>query len=123
MKLEEYFKEQLNRLVEESSQTLKEVAANLYCEYLPHIEGDVEGNVTWRTQACLRSILNGKYRLEGGYLVVMDDNQIDIRLRWDCEHTGISRALFNQFKDEIVNTEIELLRKEIEFLKSQRKYY
>ena len=119
MKLEEHFKEQLDRLVNETTTALTEVANNVYSEYLPHIEGDTEANITWRTNRCMTNILNGQYELDGGYLTVLDDNFIQVRIPFKQEYNGIGRKLFDQFKDEIVDNEIELLQQEIKRLKSQ----
>ena len=120
MKIEEYFQEQLKVLVEQSTKALEEAAGNIYTDMLPHMENDLECNISWRTRRCLSNIISGKYELRDGILVVLDDNFIETRIPFSQEYSGIAEKLFQQFRDDIVNNEIKRLEKEVEYLRNLR---
>lgn len=70
---ERILSEALEELKQKVGSELNSIKGNLYSDYLPHVVGDTDANISYRVEGCIKNILQGKIEPNGDFLHVNDD--------------------------------------------------
>ncbi|MGL5013055.1 MAG: hypothetical protein ACRC6V_02035 [Bacteroidales bacterium] len=95
---------------------------NLYSDYLPHVVGDTDANISYRVEGCIKNILQGKIQLTESNL-----NMFHVNDGYGADHFislayGLDlKPLADIMGETIQINRIKQLEQEVENLKPQLK--
>lgn len=120
---EQILTQALEELKQKAGAVIESIMSDLYSDYLPHVVGDTEGNISNRVTGCIKNIIQGKIReLEDhpdffyvndgyGYDHLVSLGSYGVNLKPLCDIMG----------ETIQTNRIKQLEQEVESLKSQLK--
>jgi hypothetical protein len=59
---ERILSEALEELKQKAGAVIESIMSDLYSDYLPHVVGDTDGNISNRVTGCVKNIIQGKIR-------------------------------------------------------------
>lgn len=116
----------LSKALEELKQELKQEAGaviestmgNLYSDYLPHVVGDTDANISYRVEGCIKNILQGKIIPNGDFIHVNDDYGSEHMI--NLAHYNLNlKPLVDIMGETIQTNRIKQLEQEVSSLKQQ----
>lgn len=117
---ERILSEALEELKQKVGSELNSIMGNLYSDYLPHVVGDTDANISYRVEGCVKNILQGKIQLVEGHPEVFyvndqygSDHHISLRHYFDW------KPLCDIMGETIQTNRIKQLEQEAESLKQQ----
>ena len=121
---ERILSEALEEIKQKVGSELQSIMGNLYSDYLPHVVGDTDVNISYRVEGCIKNIIQGSIRLCEDY-----PNFFYVNDRYGYDHL-VSLATYNlnlkplcDIMGETIQTNrIKQLEQEVESLKAQLKY-
>ena len=63
----------MEELKRQAATVINNIMSELYTDYLPHVVGDTDANISYRVEGCLKSILEGKATLVNDTLFTVND--------------------------------------------------
>ena len=119
---ERILSEALEELRQKVGSELNSIMSGLYSDYLPHVVGDTDANISYRVEGCIKNILQGKIQTTESNL-----NMFHVNDGYGADHF-ISLAYRLNLKplcdimgETIQTNRIKQLEWEVETLKAQLK--
>lgn len=98
---------------------IDDVMRDLYTEYLPHVETDVEANIGFIAQSIVENILMGRFKkTDSGSMLVEDKTGVQHMIML-TSYRSLVEPIINEFRDELVNSRIEDLESQLEYMRNQ----
>lgn len=104
-------------LKEKASEVIGSIMADLYTDYLPHVESDTEANICYRAAGIANNLIAGKFTKSTGNLVEVSDG-------YGCNHyislssyAGLVGPLCESMGELIRGERIKQLEQEVTYLK------
>lgn len=113
---EAFLTEKLKEFTDKMTEAAKDVIADVYCDYLPHVMSDTECNVAIQTENAIRNILEGRFTVDGDYLIT---NQRSVRIYLANSYGKLASNIYNTMPDKIENLTIKELEAKIKSLQSE----
>lgn len=120
---ERILSEALEELKQKAGAVIESIMGDLYTEYLPHVVGDTEGNISNRVTGCIKNIIQGKIQADAAY-----PNFFYVNDGYGYDHLvsigsyGLDLKPLADIMGETIQTNrIEQLEREVESLKSKLK--
>jgi len=111
--------EALENIKKEVGSVLKNLATDLYSDYLPHVVADTEANIAYRVEGCIKNILQGKVdQVADSAMFYVNDTYGNDHLV-SLTHYFDFKALCDTMGETIQTSRIKQLESEVESLKSQ----
>ena len=106
-----------------AGEVINGIMSDLYTDYLPHVVGDTDVNISYRVEGCLKNILEGK-------LIPVSTNLFTINDRYGNDHLvslngnttnleALANALMPVMGDVIMKEHIKELETQVSILKSR----
>ena len=116
---EKILAEAMAELKAKASEVIGGIMSDLYSDYLPHVVGDTDANISYRVEGCLQNMAQGKFEHIGGDLAWVNDSY---GYSHSISLTTYQRALKNLcdlMGETITNNRIKQLESDIELLQNQ----
>lgn len=120
---EQILTEAMEELKQKAGAVIESIMGDLYTDYLPHVVGDTEGNISNRVTGCIKNIIQGRIReLEDhpNFFYVNDGYGYDHLVSIGSYGLDL-KPLADIMGETIQTNRIEQLEREVESLKSQLK--
>lgn len=113
----------MDELKTKAGEVINGIMSDLYTDYLPHVVGDTDANISYRVEGCLKNILEGKlvpvstnlFSINDGYgndhLVSLNGNTSNLE--------ALANALMPVMGDVIMKERIKELETRVSILKSR----
>jgi hypothetical protein len=112
----------LEELKQKAGAVIESIMSDLYSDYLPHVVGDTEGNISNRVTGCIKNILQGKiqpdvaypnfFYVNDGYgydhLVSIGSYGLDLKPLADIMGETIQTNRIKQLEDEVASLKQQL---------------
>jgi hypothetical protein len=119
---ERILSEALEEIKQKVGSELNSIMGNLYSDYLPHVVGDTDANISYRVEGCIKNILQGKIQLvEGHPTVFYVNDQYGSDHHISLSHYFDWKPLCDSMGETIQTNRIKQLEQEVESLKTQLK--
>jgi len=120
---ERILSEALEELKQKVGSELNSIMGNLYSDYLPHVVGDTDANISYRVEGCIKNILQGKIHTDEDYpnLCWVDDSYGGRHIISLSPHSLDLKPLADIMGETIQTNRIKQLEQEVESLKTQLK--
>lgn len=119
---EQILTQALEELKQKAGAVIESIMSDLYSDYLPHVVGDTEGNISNRVTGCVKNIIQGKIReLEDhpdffyvndgyGYDHLVSIGSYGLNLKPLCDVMGetIQTNRIKQLEREVANLTVRL---------------
>ena len=116
---ERILSEALEEIRQKVGSELNSIMGNLYSDYLPHVVGDTDANISYRVEGCIKNILQGKIIPNGDFFHVNDDYgsehminlaHYNLNLKPLCDIMGetIQTNRIKQLEQEVANLTVRL---------------
>lgn len=115
---ERILSEALEELKQKVGSELNSIMGNLYSDYLPHVVGDTDANISYRVEGCIKNILQGKIIPNGDFFHVNDDYGSEHMINL-AHHSLNLKPLVDIMGETIQTSRIKQLESEVESLKQQ----
>lgn len=117
---ERVLSEALEELRQKVGSELNSIMGNLYSDYLPHVVGDTDANISYRVEGCIKNILQGKIIPNGDFIHVNDDYGSEHMI--NLAHYNLNlKPLVDIMGETIQTNRVKQLEQEVESLKIQLK--
>lgn len=116
---EKILTEALAELREKVGGVVNEIAGNLYSDYLPHVVGDTDANISCRVEGCLQNMAQGKLEHIGGDLAWVNDSYGYSHSISLAAYQGALKNLCDLMGETITNNRIKQLESDVESLQNQ----
>ena len=117
---ERILSEALEEIRQKVGSELNSIMSNLYSDYLPHVVGDTDANISYRVEGCIKNILQGKIIPNGDFFHVNDDYGSEHMI--NLAHYNLNlKPLVDIMGETIQTNRIKQLEQEVESLKAQLK--
>lgn len=114
--------EAMEELKQKAGAVIESIMGDLYSDYLPHVVGDTEGNISNRVTGCIKNILQGKiqpdvaypnfFYVNDGYgydhLVSIGSYGLDLKPLADIMGETIQTNRIEQLEREVANLKVRL---------------
>jgi hypothetical protein len=113
----------LEELKVKAGAVIEDIMGDLYCEYLPYVVDDTDGNISNRVTGCVKNIIQGSIRFCEDYpnfFYVNDGYGYDHLVSLATYNLNL-KPLCDIMGETIQTNRIEQLEQEVESLKSQLK--
>lgn len=120
---EQILTEAMEELKQKAGAVIESIMGDLYTDYLPHVVGDTEGNISNRVTGCIKNIIQGRIReLEDhpNFFYVNDGYGYDHLVSIGSYGLDL-KPLADIMGETIQTNRIEQLEQEVESLKMQLK--
>ena len=109
----------MEKLKAEAATVIGAIMGDLYCEYLPHVLGDTEANLTNRVSGVICNLIAGKiHKISDDMVKVSDTYGFDAYIAL-TSYSDMVRPLCDLMGPEIVGARVKQLENEVESLKRQ----
>jgi len=116
---ERILSEALEEIKQKVGSELNSIMGNLYSDYLPHVVGDTDANISYRVEGCIKNILQGKIIPNGDFFHVNDDYgsehmiylaHYNLNLKPLCDIMGetVQTNRIKQLEDEVASLKQQL---------------
>lgn len=119
---ERILSEALEELKQKAGSVIESIMSDLYSDYLPHVVGDTDANISYRVEGCIKNILQGKVRTDEDYpdLCWVDDTygsrhmvnlspySVDLKPLCDIMGETIQTNRIKQLEQEVANLTVRL---------------
>ena len=116
---ERILSEALEELKQKAGAVIESIMSDLYSDYLPHVVGDTDANISYRVEGCIKNILQGKIIPNGDFFHVNDDygsehmiylTRYNLNLKPLCDIMGetIQTNRIKQLEDEVASLKQQL---------------
>lgn len=121
--LEQAAQELLETFRKQMLSVTDEVISEVYSGLIPHLEYDTESNVQWQTNKAIQALLQGRFTIEGDYLVVQSSYPVRVNIKmstmqYDLLRDNLIKAMPECPKD----VKIRALEEQIDII-YKRGYY
>ena len=117
---ERILSEALEELKQKAGAVIESIMSDLYSDYLPHVVGDTDANISYRVEGCIKNILQGKIIPNGDFFHVNDDYGSEHMI--NLAHYNLNlKPLVDIMGETIQTNRIKQLEQEVESLKTQLK--
>ena len=113
----------LEQLKERAGAVIQSVMGDLYSDYLPHVVGDTDSNISYRVKGCIENIMEGKIKVDEAYpnfFYVNDGYGYDHLISLASYGLNL-KPLCDIMGETIQTNRIKQLEQEVESLKIQLK--
>jgi hypothetical protein len=120
---EQILTQALEELKQKAGAVIESIMGDLYCEYLPHVVDDTDGNISNRVTGCVKNIIQGSIRVCEDYpnfFYVNDGYGYDHLVSLATYNLNL-KPLCDIMGETIQTNRIEQLEWEVETLKAQLK--
>jgi len=115
---ERILSEALEEIRQKVGSELNSIISNLYSDYLPHVVGDTDANISYRVEGCIKNILQGKIIPNGDFFHVNDDYGSEHMI--NLAHYNLNlKPLVDIMGETIQTNRILQLESEVQNLKQQ----
>jgi len=115
---ERILSEALEEIRQKVGSELNSIMSNLYSDYLPHVVGDTDANISYRVEGCIKNILQGKIIPNGDFFHVNDDYGSEHMI--NLAHYNLNlKPLVDIMGETIQTNRILQLESEVQNLKQQ----
>ena len=115
---ERILSEALEELKQKAGAVIESIMSDLYSDYLPHVVGDTDANISYRVEGCIKNILQGKIEPNGDFFHVNDDYGSEHMI--NLGHYGLNlKPLCDIMGETIQTSRIKQLEDEVASLKQQ----
>lgn len=118
---EQILTQALQELKGKAGAVIESIMSDLYSNYLPHVVGDTDANISYRVEGCIKNILQGKITPIGAAFYVNDGYGSDHHVSLGS-HYFDWKLLCDSMGETIQTNRIKQLEQEVENLKAQLKY-
>jgi len=115
---ERILSEALEEIKQKVGSELNSIMGNLYSDYLPHVVGDTDANISYRVEGCIKNILQGKIIPNGDFFHVKDDYGSEHMINL-AHHNLNLKPLCDIMGETIQTSRIKQLEDEVASLKQQ----
>lgn len=116
---EQILTQALEELKQKAGAVIESIMSDLYSDYLPHVVGDTDANISYRVEGCIKNILQGKITPNGDFIHVNDDYgyehmvnlaHYNMNLKPLCDIMGetIQTNRIKQLEQEVANLTVRL---------------
>lgn len=119
---EQILTQALEELKQKAGAVIEGIMGDLYSDYLPHVVGDTEGNISNRVTGCVKNIIQGKIReledhpdffyVNDGYdhdhLVSIGSYGLNLKPLCDIMGETIQSNRIKQLEQEVANLTVRL---------------
>lgn len=120
---EQILTQSLEELKQKAGAVIESIMGDLYSDYLPHVVGDTDANISYRVEGCIKNILQGKIHTDEDYsnLCWVDDTYGSRHMINLSPYSLDLKPLADIMGETIQSNRIKQLEQEVESLKSQLK--
>ncbi len=119
---ERILSEALEELKQKAGAVIESIMGDLYTDYLPHVVGDTEGNISNRVIGCIKNIIQGRIReledhpdffyVNDGYgydhLISLGSYGLNLKPLCDIMGETIQTNRIKQLEQEVANLTVRL---------------
>jgi hypothetical protein len=117
---ERILSEALEELKQKAGAVIESIMSDLYSDYLPHVVGDTDANISYRVEGCIKNILQGNIQLVKGHPEVFYVNdQYGSDHHISLSHYFDWKLLCDIMGETIQTNRILQLESEVQSLKQQ----
>lgn len=106
----------LKEFTDKMNEAAKGVIGDIYCDYLPHVMSDTECNVSIQATEAVGNILEGRFTVEGDYLITNNGN---VRVWLANPFISLCTKIYTAVQDKIENLTIKELQCKVKSLEDQ----
>lgn len=120
---EQILAQALEELKQKAGAVIESIMGNLYSDYLPHVVGDTDANISYRVKECVKNIIQGKIQADEVYpnfFYVNDGYGYDHTISLASYELNL-KPLCDIMGETIQTNRIKQLEQEVETLKAQLK--
>jgi hypothetical protein len=115
---ERILSEALEEVKQKAGAVIEGIMSDLYSDYLPHVVGDTDANISYRVEGCIKNILQGKIEPNGDFFHVNDNYGSEHMI--NLAHYNLNLKPLCDIMGETVQTNrIKQLEQEVQSLKQQ----
>ena len=111
----------MEELKRQAGSVINNIMSELYTDYLPHVVGDTDANISYRVEGCLKSILEGKATLVTDNIFSVNDgygNDHLVSLNGNsCNLEALANAMIPLMGETVMKERIKELETQISNLK------
>lgn len=111
----------MEELKTKAGEVISGIMSELYTDYLPHVVGDTDANISYRVEGCLKNILEGKATLINDTLFSVNDgygNDHIVSLNGNTTHLeALANAMIPLLGDIVMKQRIKELETQVSNLK------
>ena len=112
----------LEELKERAGAVIQSVMGDLYSDYLPHVVGDTDYNISYRVKGCIENIMEGKIKVDEAYpnffyvndgygydhLISLGSYGLNLKPLCDIMGETIQANRIKQLEQEVANLTVRL---------------
>lgn len=115
---EQILTQALDELKLKAGAVIESIMSDLYSDYLPHVVGDTDANISYRVEGCIKNILQGKIIPNGDFIHVNDGYGSEHMI--NLAHYNLNlKPLCDIMGETIQTSRIKQLEQEVTSLKQQ----
>lgn len=107
----------MENLKDQAGKVINAIMADLYCDYLPHVEGDTEANIVNRATGVVSNLISGRFSKASDTLVQVEDGYGSNHYISFANHSGLVESICEVMGDKIKNERILGLESEVKLLR------
>lgn len=107
----------MEKLKDQAGQVINAIMTDLYCDYLPHVEGDTEANIVNRATGVVSNLISGRFSKASDTLVEVEDGYGSNHYISFANHSRLVESICEVMGDKIKNERILGLESEVKLLR------